>query len=841
MSSEIEKKSEENYRLMAIYLATTIQFFDSTGMVQNNCDIDLSQGCECIPVPIASKKLIKANGYSAHPQIPSNSFEYTADNLYWITPTTILHHAIAVLRKLVTKDDKLSPVHIIECSDTCECEKTKCQNRVSQKRTLSLYLEFDEHKHWSLFTSQPIANGQFVIEFVGEVLIKTEYKQRRDANPYLLIYRELSSQTNEVITEYFVDPFKYGNASRFINHSCDPNLTIQLVRYGCDLPHLCLFACKDIQKGDELTFLMGSLTLHKTSLHHIQKIKNHFLNFYETFKLFKKKLPLKGERSFKKKMWTSVSLLLGLLIWKFETICAYGAQLEDVVSTGDFLYLSALDGKPYNVTYDERSFIIDGKRTLLLGGSIHYPRVSMQQWDDILKKAREDGLNHVEVYVFWNLHEPTYDFSGNHVYLWNGRANLSLFLQKCQQNDLFVNLRIGHTFARFRRRKEGRFYADKKMTLSFSTDNNKKKKKNWEWDFGGLPVVWMCIKKKKKSNNNKTTTNNNNKKNIYIYVYVLKWLLHADGIVFRDNNQVWEEYMSTWMKEVANEVEPYLARHGGPIVLAQIENEYEGSEAYVEWCGQLAESLDLGIPWVMCNGMSANQTVNTCNGNNCWSYAQSHGLRYPGQPLAWTENEVKNIPKKSEGRLSRRCLSFEIGWFQYWNNSYDPTVPGWSNRSPEDMAYSVALWFGAGVHITITTCGTEGIICPILPALPFPIIMPMRSHLNRLHTILANHQKALLESPVQVGHEINLNPVNVSALQLPLHVSSCSGSQAWTYNPSNGLLALINATNNENENLCVQSTGDSNPVLTKACNASDITQKWDYSNLQFKFWSVCAH
>ena len=31
---------------------------------------------------------------------------------------------------------------------------------------------------------------------------------------------------------------------------------------------------------------------------------------------------------------------------------------------------------------------------------------------------------------------------------------------------------------------------------------------------------------------------------------------------------------------------------------------------YVAWCGQLADSLHTGTPWVMCNGASANNTIN---------------------------------------------------------------------------------------------------------------------------------------------------------------------------------------------------------------------------------------
>jgi len=57
------------------------------------------------------------------------------------------------------------------------------------------------------------------------------------------------------------------------------------------------------------------------------------------------------------------------------------------------------------VTYDQRSLLINGKRKLILSGAMHYPRSSPEQWEDILTKARDAGINTIDAYVFWNLHE----------------------------------------------------------------------------------------------------------------------------------------------------------------------------------------------------------------------------------------------------------------------------------------------------------------------------------------------------------------------------------------------------------------------------------------------------
>ncbi|KAL0356581.1 UNVERIFIED_CONTAM: Beta-galactosidase 13 [Sesamum calycinum] len=58
------------------------------------------------------------------------------------------------------------------------------------------------------------------------------------------------------------------------------------------------------------------------------------------------------------------------------------------------------------VTYDGRSVIVNGSRELLFSGSVHYPRSTPAMWPDIIRKSKEGGLNLIQTYVFWNIHEP---------------------------------------------------------------------------------------------------------------------------------------------------------------------------------------------------------------------------------------------------------------------------------------------------------------------------------------------------------------------------------------------------------------------------------------------------
>ncbi len=90
------------------------------------------------------------------------------------------------------------------------------------------------------------------------------------------------------------------------------------------------------------------------------------------------------------------------------------------------------------VCVGKAGFEIDGKNVQLISGAIHYFRVHPGLWDDRLDKAVSFGLNAVETYVPWNLHEThrgRFDFSGG--------LDLALFLRKVKERGLYAILRPG--------------------------------------------------------------------------------------------------------------------------------------------------------------------------------------------------------------------------------------------------------------------------------------------------------------------------------------------------------------------------------------------------------------
>ena len=146
---------------------------------------------------------------------------------------------------------------IFECNSNCDCD-INCSNRLTQRNVFkSLQVFSTECKGLGLRTDTQITTGQFVIEFIGEVIkvkvAKTRLQGLKENNPcYIMVLKEHAGDEKTFIT--CIDATLKGNESRYINHSCDPNLILIPVRVNSPLPHLCLFAKKDICMGEELTY-----------------------------------------------------------------------------------------------------------------------------------------------------------------------------------------------------------------------------------------------------------------------------------------------------------------------------------------------------------------------------------------------------------------------------------------------------------------------------------------------------------------------------------------------------------------------------------------------------------
>ena len=75
----------------------------------------------------------------------------------------------------------------------------------------------------------------------------------------------------------FIDGTRAGNISRFINHSCEPNLARVVLRYGRVAPSLCFFARRDIEANEELCYDYGA-PIASTSASDVANLKQCFCN-----------------------------------------------------------------------------------------------------------------------------------------------------------------------------------------------------------------------------------------------------------------------------------------------------------------------------------------------------------------------------------------------------------------------------------------------------------------------------------------------------------------------------------------------------------------------------------
>ncbi|XP_034586051.1 beta-galactosidase 7 isoform X2 [Setaria viridis] len=256
------------------------------------------------------------------------------------------------------------------------------------------------------------------------------------------------------------------------------------------------------------------------------------------------------------------------------------------------------------VTYDHRALVLNGTRRMLFSGEMHYPRSTPEMWPRLIAKAKEGGLDVIQTYVFWNVHEPV---QGQ--YNFEGRYDLVKFIKEIQAQGLYVSLRIGPFIEA-------------------------------EWKYGGFPF----------------------------------WLHDVPNITFRSDNEPFKQHMQRFVTDIVSMMkhEGLYYPQGGPIITSQIENEYQmvepafgsSGQRYVRWAAAMAVNLQTGVPWTMCKQNDApDPVINTCNGLICGETFV--GPNSANKPALWTEN---------------------------WTSRYLIYGNDTKLRSPEDIAFAVALF-----------------------------------------------------------------------------------------------------------------------------------------------------
>ncbi|GFW22367.1 histone-lysine N-methyltransferase ASH1L [Trichonephila clavipes] len=145
----------------------------------------------------------------------------------------------------------LNRMMYVECTpQLCPC-KDLCSNQRIFKHEWSPGLErfMTKDRGWGIRTTEFIRSGEFILEYVGEVVSDTEFRHRmaeryrNDQHHYCL---SLDSGT-------VIDGYRLAGEGRFVNHSCEPNCEMQKW-YVNGHYRVGLFSLRDIYPNTELCY-----------------------------------------------------------------------------------------------------------------------------------------------------------------------------------------------------------------------------------------------------------------------------------------------------------------------------------------------------------------------------------------------------------------------------------------------------------------------------------------------------------------------------------------------------------------------------------------------------------
>uniref|UniRef100_M8AKA7 Beta-galactosidase n=1 Tax=Aegilops tauschii TaxID=37682 RepID=M8AKA7_AEGTA len=239
--------------------------------------------------------------------------------------------------------------------------------------------------------------------------------------------------------------------------------------------------------------------------------------------------------------------------------------------------LAAVSGT--EVAYNDRALVIDGERRIVISGSIHYPRSTPEMWPDLIRKAKEGGLDAIETYVFWNGHEPRrreYNFEGSY--------DIVRFFKEIQDAGMYAILRIGPYIC-------------------------------GEWNYGGLPCRHGCARSPACSSGCTTTPSREMETFTTLIVDKLK-----EAKMFAGQGG------PIILSQIENE-------YGN--IMGKLNNNESASE-YIHWCAAMANKQNVGVPWIMCQQDDdvPSNVINTCNGFYCHDWFPKRA----DIPKIWTEN-----------------------------------------------------------------------------------------------------------------------------------------------------------------------------------------------------------
>ncbi|TKW40246.1 hypothetical protein SEVIR_1G233400v4 [Setaria viridis] len=136
----------------------------------------------------------------------------------------------------------------LSCSRNCRCSGL-CTNKPFCKDK-KIKIVKTHQCGWGAVALEPLEKGDFIVEYVGEVIDDTTCEQRLrdlekrgDKNFYMC----------EISKDFTIDATFKGNVSRFLNHSCEPNCKLEKWQVSGET-RVGFFASRAIKIGEPLTY-----------------------------------------------------------------------------------------------------------------------------------------------------------------------------------------------------------------------------------------------------------------------------------------------------------------------------------------------------------------------------------------------------------------------------------------------------------------------------------------------------------------------------------------------------------------------------------------------------------
>ncbi|KAF8217979.1 hypothetical protein K438DRAFT_15865 [Mycena galopus ATCC 62051] len=147
---------------------------------------------------------------------------------------------------------------LLECNPRCTCDPDYCSNRrVQRPRQIKIQIFKTEKRGWGVRAKVDTVKGSILGIYTG-LIIRRQDVQNLLISTYSFDLDAMESPEEPPENSYTVDAFGCGNWTRFINHSCQPNLKIIPAVYDSmpedNLPYLAFVSTKDIAAYTELSF-----------------------------------------------------------------------------------------------------------------------------------------------------------------------------------------------------------------------------------------------------------------------------------------------------------------------------------------------------------------------------------------------------------------------------------------------------------------------------------------------------------------------------------------------------------------------------------------------------------